>query len=368
MKFSASPSTSMGDRPSRLDRAGLVGDRVAGARQRLAAAAPRRNICGVCAAHLSRAVDGGCDAAVALGLQRVGHRQRQQAADLVVEAGVDQPVDPLRVAAGQRAASCTSTQSSSRAPRSRSDANPLATVAARVAPPRARPPAARAGEFRHFALELRVVVGQHHQRRLQSAAPAPTRAACGPPARARPMRAYCLGPLVPARSPTPAQGTNAKQRGPGGVSVVVIAAILESQPSAMLRSRGEPPVNQHCRDRHPIPLHATCRASLPANASCCRCRPARPTRCCSRARPRHARPRARCTAILDRRSGRCAAPGRRVAVLLARRCAWRCSPIGRRCPTTPSRRTRTWCPNGWPRCGACCSATSTWCCCRPPPR
>ena len=42
-----------------------------------------------------------------------------------------------------------------------------------------------------------------------------------------------------------------------------------------------------------------------------------------------------------------------------RSCASRCCPTGRRCPTITSRRTRTSCPSGWPRCIARRAANAT---------
>ena len=93
--FSGEPGTSCGAQADRLDRAGLVGDRVAGC----APARRRACRCGTSAASAPAS----CRRAAAsrrrdrprLALQRVGDRQRQQAADGIVAAGVDQRLDPF---------------------------------------------------------------------------------------------------------------------------------------------------------------------------------------------------------------------------------------------------------------------------------
>jgi hypothetical protein len=103
----------------------------------------------------------------------------------------------------QRAASCTSTQSWRVAPTRVSSYRPLATLAARVAPPqgttsadvglRSKKPSPGATTTTVLAM------------RLTAANAASVCHTIGWPA----MRSYCLGPGVPARLPVPAHGTRA---------------------------------------------------------------------------------------------------------------------------------------------------------------
>ena len=52
----------------------------------------------------------------------------------------------------------------------------------------------------------------------------------------------------------------------------------------------------------------------------------------------------------------------------ARSCAATCCRTGKPCPTTPSRRTRTWCRSAWRPCMKSATASATCCSCPPPPR
>ena len=170
---------------------------------------PRRNICGVCAAHLPRAVDRGRGAAARRSpLQRVGHRQRQQAADRIVEAGVDQAVRPIRAAPGSARHRAPAPSRRRRAPRSRSASRPLATVAARVAPPQ-RTTQRAVRRIRAPGARTRVSSGASTTITAASGCTLQRAQACGRPARWPASGTYCLGPRAPARTPTPAHGTSA---------------------------------------------------------------------------------------------------------------------------------------------------------------
>ncbi len=95
LKFSDEPSTSRGDWPCHsIALASSVA--FAPAPSSASASGPMRNICGVCACQMPSRGSVAITRPSRLALERVGHRQREQAADRVVGADVDQPVDPLR--------------------------------------------------------------------------------------------------------------------------------------------------------------------------------------------------------------------------------------------------------------------------------
>ena len=217
LKFSSSPGTSSGAWPSASTALASSVTASPALRQRAlqqAQAEHLRRLRRPLVAARQRALH-----AAAFGLlQRVGQRQRQQAADGIGPAGVDQPVHPGRL---QQAARRVVHQ------------HPVVGRARRGAAvrpgrwPRWRRAShrrsARPSSARHRGAgqrgKLRVAGRQHHQRGLQPRHLPPARASvCATSARPASC-AYCFGAPRPARSPTPAQGTRAKQRAEAGAEL-----------------------------------------------------------------------------------------------------------------------------------------------------
>jgi hypothetical protein len=94
LRFSTSPRTSFGAWPA-ASTALASSVAVVPWRRSASASSPSRKHLRRLRRPLAGAVHGGRRAAVALLLQRVGQRQREQAADRVVAAGVDQALDPF---------------------------------------------------------------------------------------------------------------------------------------------------------------------------------------------------------------------------------------------------------------------------------
>ena len=231
LKFSNSPRTSSGEWPSAstaLASSVMLNPPWLAARN-AGSSKPRRNICGVCAAHLpsrlcvAPARAGAPPACSALRVSATGKASKpptsssaQAASSRATHSGRNK----------QRAASCTSTQSCARAPRARNSARPWATVSARLLPPvRAIQPRSPAKPGTAFSNPV-----------SSGASTTSVAASCGTWASAarvcatsgRPATGmYCLGPSLPARLPLPAHGTRAKKRGSAPNTVMVIASILE---------------------------------------------------------------------------------------------------------------------------------------------
>src|SRR5450830_1373631 len=176
---------------------------------------PRRNICGVWASHLScrSSVVATRPAAPLLSVSASGWASRPPTGSF------QQASIRARTWAGvirQRAASCTSTQSSATAPRVLSTPSPFNTLSAREAPPlsAAWQPSARPACSRVLSPGATTTSTPARPGVAAKAARVwPTR---GCPARGW----YCLGPTEPAREPEPAQGISTQQRGEAGDEAV----------------------------------------------------------------------------------------------------------------------------------------------------
>mmetsp|Transcript_6870 Transcript_6870/g.16867 ORF Transcript_6870/g.16867 Transcript_6870/m.16867 type:complete len:307 (-) Transcript_6870:316-1236(-) len=150
---------------------------------------PRRNICGVCAAHLSRRSSVALtrpSASPAFSVSATGWASRPPTGSCW-QASINASTHPG--CSRQRAASCTSTQSSSSAPRARNSARPPSTLSARLAPPTRATQAGHDGT----AASKRSSVGESTTsvcvRRGTAARAASVWASRGRPA----MYTYCLG-------------------------------------------------------------------------------------------------------------------------------------------------------------------------------
>ena len=242
LMFSAEPATSFGLQADRLDRRGLVG-RLGAARQRVGENAE--------AEHLRRlrlpdvVARQRRDGAIAFGpLERVGDRQREQAADAVVAAGLDERLDPF---------------GANQATRRVVDEHPV--VGGRAEPGELGEAAGDGGAARRAAAarerEARIdrqagqafvvlIVGRRRRRGSGSAA-APPRAppACGRRAAGRRPRRTAWRSAAPARTPLPAHGTSAYRRRTlaGGVGIgarSIDRGGPKDKPQAP-RRRGAPP-------------------------------------------------------------------------------------------------------------------------------
>ena len=303
LKFSSSPGTSSGAWPSASTALASSVTAGAGLRQRALQQAQAEHLrrlrrplvaarSSVRATRPSRCL-----------LQRVGQRQRQQAADRVVQAGVDQPVDPCGpqqaarrvvhqhpVVVAARRARCSS-------------ARPLATRVGPRGAAAARHPGALAAEAGHGASNCVVV-----------AAPAPPAWPCSRGTRgqrrqrvrhhrAAGQRGVLLGPRRRRRArPTPAQGTRAEAarrvRGRGQVEAHAPMVAASSERSRALRA---PCLQSRIAPQRPLRgvlccphRPCNCPPSPPASASPCPAPSARPTPCCWPASRWRARPPGSC--------------------------------------------------------------------------
>ena len=278
-------------------------------------------------------------------------RQREQAAEPVVAAGIDQRARSIRCAPGsaRRRARAPSRRRSRRARPARRGRS--RRCAPRVVPPqrasarRADRPASRARRSKC------VVVGRDHDEDpAAAAAPRPAPPACGRPAAGRRSSTYCLA-IGPRRRARRCRRTGRARTGGGcweaGVGIGARSIDRErapkDKPQAPRRTRARSLKSLLCFTRHATScrLHAAPRHRPRQALRAAPARPARPMPCCSPASPRRERARGKRRRDRHRRARRRAAPRRRAAVLRARRCASPSSPTGKRCPTTPSRRTRT---------------------------
>ena len=326
----------------RLDRARLVGDRVAGALQRVGSM-PRRNICGVCASQTAsrgsvvsdppgRSRASACRPPACASRPPTGVVARRRRSGASIHVGAHQAARGVvhqHPVVGARRRACSSS-AEARRPRS----------AARVAPPQR-------------ATAKRLPAGRS-TRRSNSSSPGAT-----PPARAcsratrgerrqrvrdhrrgRRSRRTASAPARRRGCRVPAQGTSAKQRRAGGVGVGIGWA--SAGPASIIGGRS---VHIAPFRRSALCISApscTSPTSPPASASRCPARPARPMPCCSPAsrRTRAAPPR-RDDRDLHRRRRPTRSAWSTRSPSSRRSCASPSSPTGRRCPTTPSRRTRT---------------------------
>jgi hypothetical protein len=140
---------------------------------------------------------------------------------------------------------------------------------------------------------------------------------------------YCLGWAPPARNPAPAQGSSAHSRGGAPSALAGVLRVGSVIGAGHSRICGPPWIShgftqaQYRQTLHPAPV-----------------RPARPMRLLLAELAQREKAAGRPTAIVTAE----ATDAQRLLDeirFFAPTCAARCSRTGRRCPTTPSRRTRT---------------------------
>ena len=260
--------------------------RAAGLRQRLAQQAEAEHLRRLRRPLVAARSSVRCDAAAVRLLERVGQRQRQQAADGVVARRRRSAGRPTPARTRQRAASCTSTQSSARAPRRCSSARPLATRGARASRRRsARPRRARRRSRAPAASNCVVARRQHDQRGLQPRHRGQRRQRVRDHRRARRCGAYCLGTGAPARAARRRRRARARSSARSGSGHRLHerqgAASIERQPCLQSRRTALAPAAAGRFALSGPPC--SCPPSPPASASRCPARSARPTRCCWRA-------------------------------------------------------------------------------------
>ena len=176
----------------------------AGARQRVARARRGGTSAASAPATCRRAVDASRrDAPVALALQRVGHRQREQAADRVV-AGRRRSGASIHAGAHQAARRVVHQHPvvGARRRASASAARPLAHGRARASRRRSARPQRAPAKPAHGRSNCRVVRARARPAiRLEPRHARPAPPACARPAAAPAISTYCFGPAAPARAP-----------------------------------------------------------------------------------------------------------------------------------------------------------------------
>ena len=335
-----SPAHEQRAQAQRLDGARFVGHRRAGRARAPRAACPGETSAASAPPTCRRAVSVAATRPPLGLLQRVGHRQREQAADLVAEAGVDQRGRPSRRAPGSapRRAPAPSRARARRARAARPARRP--PCRARCAPPqrgrpsRARPRSrARAASKRSSsgASTTSVAVEPRHL------APAPP--ACAPP-RAAGERHVLLG------------HRRTRARADAGTGHAARSSAGRSRRSCRARAVGRREFYnpRHASPRREAPRGAFCFVSVPPDAaSLARPRqalhpapPARLGRCAAAGALRAGAGGAEASSPPSSPPSRPTRSGSKANCPSSRpSCASPCSPTGRRCPTTPSRRTRT---------------------------
>ncbi len=235
------------------------------------------------------------DGAIALGaLERVGDRQREQAADAVVRGRRRRARRSIRRGPGSarrrgRAPSRWPSRRARRAWRGRRRRS-----SARVVPPQRA--SARRGSSGSRGQGCRSARPRARRRPGSgSAAARPTSAASVCATSGRPATStYCLATAAPARTPLPAHGTSAKRRrrlGAGSASAAIDRGGAKDKPqarAAAARHLKSLLCSRAARDF--LPPSCFFPTSPPASASRCPARPARPTPCCSPASPRRSAP------------------------------------------------------------------------------
>ena len=332
-------------RPDRLDRARLVGRPRAGALPARRRAAPRRNICGVCACQTSSRGSVAATPPFALALERVGDRQREQAADRIVARRRRSARSIHSGRTRQRAASCTSTQSSAPAPQLRQLGEARRPRSRRASSPPQRATARRSPAGRSTRRSNSLVVGREHDQRsgLQPRPRAASAASvcatigaagdldvllrhrrCRRGCRCRRRaRAQSSGGGRRARSASAGDTRRARKHKPRRAPRPPKIATLCSHAPHSAAFMQLPDIAPGKRFALPRPTGSADALLLARFADASSARAAKRRR------------------DLHRRAGRRAAPGRRDRRSSRRSCASPSSPTGRRCPTTPSRRTRT---------------------------
>ena len=177
---------------------------------------PMRNICGVWASHLSSRLS----VPATRPPRSVLSVSTSFCASRPPTSSPSQASIRLSIICGvirQRAASCTSTQSRLSAPSLRSSCRPLTTLIALDSPPQAA--AVTGAKLRLKKPSPCATTTRVLAMRLTAAKAASVCITIGLPA----IGSYCLGPVVPARLPWPAQGIRAKNRVLGMLSLMVLA-------------------------------------------------------------------------------------------------------------------------------------------------
>ena len=281
-------------------------------------------------------------------LERVGHRQRQQAADARRRGRRRSARRSIRRAPGSapRRAPAPSRRRARRA--RRSSAGRRRRVAARVAPPQRATARRGPGGQRGQRVEVRrrrarATTSDAAQASAPRASAASVCATSGRPA----ISTYCLGRPAPARTPLPAHGTSANRRAAG-----------RRGRHRRRRSSGGEPKDKPRRSAPPVAppkIGLLSRLARHAFAAFMLLPDIAPGKRFTLPRPpgsadalllarfaeqEHARGQLT-LAIFSAEPADAQRLADEIAVLRAATCASPSSPTGRRCPTTASRRTRT---------------------------